>query len=557
MNHKIDKYFILIFLLIVFHLLFNSLWIIINKNPLDFDPIGHSFATINSAHYLGSHLLSFSLKDFMKISPGYPNFTQTAILPLVFLFGNYWKVIQFSGTIFFLLAIIAIYLYVKTISQNGRFAFFSAFFYSFFISIFQYSRLHMLDIPLTAMFFFSLYLWEKFQRTYKYRYLYLSAVTIAFAQLSKWHAVVFFFIPGVFLLRFLVKNRRMFSRRLIWPILAGLLSIMLIASWYFYNFSDFIRLGTINYLGEADDPKKFFSLATIFYYPKLIVNFQIHFFGAIFLLMAGLPGAFRRKKYLLIPLLTTVFSYLFFSFFVPNKNIRVVFPVMPFVALFMAEGVEKLLFSARGSWLNWMASIFSWVVVLYMVVAYFVLSFGFPINLNWRYSVRFPLAGWIDLIYLKSYPVNLLPTRQTIDYKDIIETILSQKGDHSRLKVLVGIHQSYFHEGTLGLEIYMENRQNLEQAYETLSKKIELIPSEYLLNKNQSLVNSLDDIDIILTSEKNSIHPEEVLNPLYEPLRSLQNFLKEGNDFFFRKVASFPLPNEDVLLIYVNKRLVR
>lgn len=545
-----NKYSLLLILLLIFHLIANCWWININQNPQDYDPIGHTFATINSAEYVKNHLMNFSLKDYMKISPGYPNFVETATLPLVFLFGNHWKVIQFSGTVFFLLAIWSVFSYVKEISQNGKTAFFSAFFYSFFISVVQYSRFQMLDIPVTTMIFLTLYFWERLKKTKKIGYWYASVLTMAFAQTSKWHAGIFLLIPLIFLLIDLFKNHFFQGKKLFHLFFGFLINLILIFPWYFYNFADFIRLGTINYLGEPDDPKKIFSLVTILYYPKLIAIFQTHFIGFIFLILSLFIIPFKKKKYLLISIITVVFGYLFFSFFVPNKNIRVIFPLMPYIALFMAEGIEQLRY--------WWGRLLSWGVIFYMVVAFFILSFGFPWQPNYRYVVKLPLFSYTDLVYFNTYPVNLLPSRQKIDFEGLINRILLIKnGRIQPLKVLVAVHRSYFHDGILALEVYMRERSNLEKAYEILNDEIKLSNPGNLSGDTSLLVNSLKDIDIILMAKNNPMHPEEVLNPIYQPIKTIQSYLFSSDNNLFLEDSSFTLPEDDQLIMFINNRLFK
>ncbi|MFA6532436.1 MAG: glycosyltransferase family 39 protein [Patescibacteria group bacterium] len=547
---RFDKYIFGVAMLICFHLIVNILWIKINQNPLDYDPIGHTFATINSAEYIKNSFANFSLKDYMKISPGYPNFVETATLPLVFIFGNHWKVIQFSGTLFFLLAILATFLYVKEISQRSKIAFYSAFFYSFFISIDQYSRLQMLDIPLTAMIFLTLYLWEKFKNTKNLRYWYFSCLTLGFAQTSKWHAGIFLFVPLIFLVISLYKDHFFQDKKLFHFLFGLLISLLLVFPWYYYNFVDFIRLGKINYLGEPDDPKSFFSLTTALYYLKQIAIFQTHFIGFILLIVSFFIIPFRKKKYLLASVITVVFCYLFFSFLVPNKNIRVIFPLMPFFGLIMAEGLEQLKY--------WWGKILSWGVTFYVVIAFFILSFGFPWQPNFRYVVKLPLFEYVDLIYLNTYPINLLPSRQRINFEKIIDDIiLLQNNRPQPLKVLVAVHQPYFHDGILALEIYMREQNDLEKAYEILNDKLKIISADNLL-KNNGLINGyLNDFDIILTTEKNPIHLEEVLNPIYSPIKATQSYLFSSENESFIQSSSFSLPNNDKLSLFYNRRLLK
>ncbi len=550
---KPDKYLIFTLLLMVFSFLANSLWIYLNQNPLDFDPIGHTFASLNSAEYIKMHLFNnFNLGDFMRISPGYPNFVHIASLPLIYFFGNSWKIIEFTGTIFLLVSIIAIFLYVRQISKNSRIAFFSAFFYSFFISIVQYSRFHMLDIPLTAMVLLTMYFWEKFKTSDKYVYFYAGIITMGFAQITKWHAFIFLLIPGLFLLFYLYKSKKLFSGKFVFHLLIMvLILIVIVVPWYYYNFASFLRLGMINYKGEPDDPKNMLNLANILYYPKVIINFQTHFLGLLFFIFSCLRLQIRKNKYLVLPLLTLIFSYIFFTFFVINKNIRVLFAIMPFISLIMAVGAERIIVLTKKNFLSLVLKLFLSGITLYFVFSYFVLSFGFPIKPDTRVSYPLPILGWIDLVYLKTYPVNLLYSQQPIAYEKIIKDMISRSESKKPIKVLIGVHLLYFHSGILSLEIYDQERNELNKAYDILTNKVHLYDVSSLDN-NQSFLESLQGYDVIFTTEKNPINKEDVLNSFYQPIKNIQNYLLGDNNYEFIRGNTYQLPDGDRLIIFVR-----
>ena len=90
--------------LLLFHLIANFVWLVLDKNPTDFDPIGHTLITINSASYIRAHFSDFSLWNYMRLSPAYPNFVHTVGAVLSLILGMNWKIIAFTGTVFFVLA---------------------------------------------------------------------------------------------------------------------------------------------------------------------------------------------------------------------------------------------------------------------------------------------------------------------------------------------------------------------------------------------------------------------------------------------------------------------
>lgn len=556
-NHHSYRYLILLAGLMLFHLISNIIWIFINKNPLDFDPIGHTLITINSAEYVKTHLFTFNLKEYETISQAYPNFTHTFGVVLALLFGNQWRVIQFSGTIFFLLSIGGTYMFVKELTKNTRVAFFTAFFYSFCISIVQYSRFHMLDIPLIAMIVITLYLWEKCKNTGQLRYLYMSAITLGFAELTKWHAVVFLFIPAIYLLFWFYHQKKIKLKQIYMSLaLCIAIVIVLVFPWYYYNLESFIRLGAINYKGEADDPHTMLSVVNIFFYPGLIINYQIQFSGALLFIFS--LGSILHKKIrpFLMPLLTMIFAYIFFTFFVINKNIRVLFPIMPLVALTLAYGAEALITSTRN--IMRIGKILLYSFLIYLVFSFLTLSFGIPLYPNYRSVISFPLIGPVEVIYLHTYPVNLLYSSPEIPFTEILNSLLSiSKSSESKpLKTLTAVHQPYLSNGHMVLAVYSANWKNITQANSDIfNKQLILNDVSSYVNREDNLATRLEnDYDVIMTTAKNPIHPEQKYDAFYSPLLKIQQYLLHNPDNFYLYV-SYQLPNNDRLLLYINKKL--
>ncbi|MFH0773822.1 MAG: glycosyltransferase family 39 protein [bacterium] len=566
-KHESARYTLFLVILLLFHAVANLVWIYLNKNPLDFDPIGHTLISINSAEYVKTHILSFNLRDYMLFSPAYPNFTHTISLILIFIFGNYWKVIQCTGTIFFLLTIFGTFLYVKEISRKPQIAFLSAFFYSFFVSVVQYSRFHMLDIPLTAMIIFTMYFWERLKKTGHYRYLYASAFTFAFAELTKWHAVIFLFVPALFLLIWAIKHKKFHSTRFILHIVFCIgIIIILVLPWYYYNFENFIKLGAINFKGEADDPHNLLSSVNIFFYTRLIINYQIQFVGLLIFLYSSIKIALKKPSYMKISLLSVLFNYAFFTFFVINKNIRVLFPVMPFIALILAFGANELLRTTHKAFFL-ARTVFS-AVMTYIVLSFFILSFGIPFYPNVQITGHIPGFNELEVLYLHTYPVNLLYNAPAVNYESLVNTILRYKPYSDKpLQVVVAVNLLNFQNDHILIELYRKYSDTITYANtEILNKQITLTRLDQLYDNFQNnndfestytLKQPLSSIDFIFTSLYNPIHPEQRLDALYTPIKTIQNYLLgESNDTFV-PINREPLPNGDTVFLYINKKLLR
>ncbi|MCS7093231.1 MAG: glycosyltransferase family 39 protein [Patescibacteria group bacterium] len=558
----INPYLFLLFFLALFHFFGNLTWIFLNENPLDFDPLGHTLLVLNMFEYLKDNFYDFNLGEFMRISPAYPNFSHLSTLPLVFFFGNHWKIVQFSGTIFFILSILAIFFYVREISESNKLSFFTVFFYSFFISILRYSRLFTLDIPLITLIFLTLFFWERFKKKGNLALLYLGFFSAGLAQLTKWHAVIFLFIPFVFIVIFFIRNNPRLNLKISLSklLLGGMIFFILAFPWYFYNFSSFIRLGTINYAGEPDDPQRLLSFENLFFYLRLIALYQTHFLVFIFFVISLFIIPYKKKDYLKIPILSFLFCYFFFTFFVVNKNIRVIFPMMPLIALILAEGFCILL--KKNAFI---ASVISFFIVF----AYFILSFGFPIEPNFKYVLRLPFGsskedfehniGQLELIYLHTYPINLLYDRNKIDYREINDKLFSlKKTIDSPLRVLVGLHLLNFYKDHLIIDLYMKYSSDISFAnrilYDERYRKIELLGIDYLRGESEkAYFEKLKDVDVIITAQNNPIQKERTIDVLYGPVKILQRYLKENQDPRFILFDSVSLGGHDSILFFGNK----
>ncbi len=560
------RYGIFLGLLILFHAIANLSWIYLNKNPLDFDPIGHTLISINSAEYIKTHIFTFNLREFMTISPAYPNFTHIASILLIFIFGNSWKVIECTGTIFFLITILGTYLYVKEISGKPKIAFLSAFFYSFFVSVVQYSRFHMLDIPLTATIIFTMYFWERLKKTGTYNYLYASAVAFAFAELTKWHAIVFLFVPALFLLRWVFKHKKLHSPRFLMHVIMCIgIIIVITLPWYYYNFENFMRLGAINFRGEADDPHNMLSSVNILFYTRLIINYQMQLVGLLIFLYSFVKIILKKPSYMKVSLLTTLFSYAFFTFLVINKNIRVLFPIMPFIAFVLAYGASELWHIRYKTFL--LGRMLFFAAATYIILSFSILSFGTPLFPNIKITGYIPGFNELEVLYLHTYPVNLLYDSPSINYETLVNTLLQYKPYTDKpLKVVVAVNLLNFQNDHILIELYKKYSNNISYANtEILNKQIELVRLDQLYENFQNnndfesryqLKQPLNSLDFIFTTLNNPIHPQQELDALYTPIKTIQKYLLDPSNDTFLPIDRETLPNGDTVLLFINKKLL-
>ena len=155
---KIIKPKYLLLALILFHLVGNIVWILLNNSPPRWDEASHTTRAFNYAYFIES------------LSVGKPNlnlFTKTfsdAYAPLISMITGvliYFlpsiKLAQFVGTIFFLLTTISVYLLGKELAKNSWVGLLAATIFSFYQAVYDNSRWLLLDIPLTFFVTLSFY----------------------------------------------------------------------------------------------------------------------------------------------------------------------------------------------------------------------------------------------------------------------------------------------------------------------------------------------------------------------------------------------------------------
>lgn len=166
--------------LVIFHIIHNVIWIYFNNVPTNWDPSVHLMMTFDYANYVKHSILQFNIIDFLRLSDYYPIFFYIFNAPLAILSNFNVKVMIFSSTFYFIIAIIFLYGVVLELWKDKKKAFYTSFFFSFFITISQASRDYLLDIPLTAALLASYFFLLKLRNNYHIRYIYLFFLVSAY-----------------------------------------------------------------------------------------------------------------------------------------------------------------------------------------------------------------------------------------------------------------------------------------------------------------------------------------------------------------------------------------
>src|SRR3989344_3963643 len=119
-------------LLVVFHLIGNTLWIILNNAPPRWDEAAHTTRALSySRFFAGVVEGNPNFDNFLKpFSDAYAPLAQIFTGIFLFLFSPSVKLAQWTATLFFLGTIVAVYYLGKSIFKNSWTAFLAAFIFS-------------------------------------------------------------------------------------------------------------------------------------------------------------------------------------------------------------------------------------------------------------------------------------------------------------------------------------------------------------------------------------------------------------------------------------------
>jgi 4-amino-4-deoxy-L-arabinose transferase-like glycosyltransferase len=210
--------------ILVFHSAVFFVFQILDRSYQTWDSAGHIGMSYNIAErfkFLLSGDLSFV--DFLRTSDYYPPFVQTIGAVVAMLFGYNSNLLLFVSLLFFLLAIVFLYIDIKLVTNSKRIAVFSAVVFSLFPEVYEQSRVFHLDLPLVSLLLIGFYFFLKSNCLHHTKYAIFFALFFSFAQLTKWYGFIYLAIPCLAI--FYVYFKR---QTIVWPTFIKNLLISLI-----------------------------------------------------------------------------------------------------------------------------------------------------------------------------------------------------------------------------------------------------------------------------------------------------------------------------------------
>lgn len=324
-------------------LLGNLIWIMYNNVTPFYDAAGHTnlsyiYANVvrgvfeNTAGFLG-----------LQISTYYPPLLYMVSSLINVFVGFDYKYLQYFSLTFLILAALTLYIFNSSLQRNKKAGFVAMTIFVLLPHIWEQSRQFMLDVPLTAFLlgaWSSLYAYEKKR---KYIYILSFALFATFAQLTKWYAVMYLFVPFIATV-FNLYQKNYFSRisKILVAIVPLLVAAAIVLPWYLVNFDSLRESSVLFSQADFGDPEVLLSLRNILYYPIVVLNYQIISLMFVWLVISFIlvrKKKFRWKKTIFG---TIIFAYIVFTFFVGNKNLRYIMPLLPLLVIVMERGIAVI-----------------------------------------------------------------------------------------------------------------------------------------------------------------------------------------------------------------------
>jgi 4-amino-4-deoxy-L-arabinose transferase-like glycosyltransferase len=533
---------ILLVVLVFFHGVFNFIWIYLNNTPPSYDSAFHTVLSMEF-YYFFADKNPQSILDFLQISRYYAPLTHV-FGSLLFAFTQESAIIRFSGTIFYLVSIVLIYLYASLIFRNKTIGLLSAFFFSFCISVYHQSRFHMTDIPMIVFFLASLYCAELFIQRQNKRFIIVFFILVGMTLLTKWISVIFYLIPIVYYSA-VIYQKRLYSWSFFSYTLVGIfICFSLCAPWYLSNIDTLLFFSSIYSSAELADPQNLFSLTNILFYVKEIIHFYISFAGVLLLCITLWFG--RHNSFIRVLVLSVVIPLIILTF-IPNKNTRYILPVMPWLAMILGWGTYSF-FHDKGRHLEKYVASF---IIVYLIMTYFILSFGFPFYPRYKATVYIPGIEWTDIVYWDRYPMRVVYDKANWKNEEIVEALSQslRKADDSIIKVYFVLpEREYLSAATVNISIFDRMKSQNAKLIEVDTNFAAILNGKNRFDSNQEVQAYVDQLDYALVPEQ-TIGVEEAIYD-YIPRKQIQQFFLQGKAKDFSRLEKFELPDGDNVILY-------
>ena len=447
---------------------------------------------------------------------------------ITYLFGFWYKNLQYFSVLFLPLSAFFLFLYVKKLTNKDWWAFFSAVFFVFSPQIWQQSRYFMLDLPLTAFILISLYFLECSNGFRKNSSTFLFFFFAAIAQLTKWYA--FLYLAPLFIFT-LIKNKRQPVFKKVF--LGILISSIFVLPWYLLNLPHIIKNASLFLQPDYNDPLSFPSLRNSLYYLIQLLNYQVvslQFLWLIISIFLFWKSKFPFKKPILLQILII---YLIFTF-LGNKNPRYTLPLIPFYCLIMGYGLQKTLDKSK----TLAISIFS-ILFIFSLGLFAINSFSIPLKSNLIIGKEiFKNIEAFNILDLSSQAIPYHYQKQVWSPKKLIDDLNSFAPLQKNLNILVLANNQQV--SVAGLRVFSLKNYSYLHFNEPPADSTEKLPPE-------NFSRYLNKYDYIIVPNKYVAPWGHAINFLN--MDELRKYLLVGTAREYALVKNYPLFDSDTLFL--------
>ena len=276
------RYSFLIIVVLIFHAVFNFIWIQKNNLPVGHDEALHIGNFLKFKDIIDSDLSLFDkAKKAVFVDVDYP----PLFYALSYLYSKIWKIsfrhLEYLSTIFFILSIFMVFK-IGALLKDQKLGFYSASLFGFYPICYHFSRVYGLDLFMLFWVLLSLFLFLKAQNRMfsDIKIMLLLGASLGFGMLSKQYFFIFLIAPVLTLVK-----RKHFNKRAVFCFAAAALLMILIALIFYSGYllpgkkgSDiFYRVQLIDDTGWY--PK--YQIFNHFYYIYSVIFEQVSLFNFI------------------------------------------------------------------------------------------------------------------------------------------------------------------------------------------------------------------------------------------------------------------------------------
>jgi len=530
-----DKYNIILFLIILFHLISLGFYHKLNTAPPTWDSAGHlglGMFFAQKFHEIFSQ--GFNVLEFLRISNYYPPLIHLLGGFVFLVFGLKHQLALFIVEGFFLsLSFVYLFLIVKLETKNKRLALITVIIFSLFPHVWEQARNFHLDIPLVALLLASFYYLRLSDHLKDRGHTKKFFIFFALCQLTKWYAWVYLLIPFIVELYFgFIKNSKARKHVLSGLGVGILIFLVLVLPWYLANFKGILNTAMITSTGELGDPKILLSQANFWHYPKMVISHQITLIPFILVIFGlwGLHRADRRRSVYIYSLIGI--PYFVFTF-IQNKDLRYILPLTAIFAYVIAFSLLKICAHSK-----FISKIATWGFIFYLLFLFFFLGFNqfreLPKDSRWLASViGGPYSyGWIYEPSLYSY------NKQNWPVEDIVFRIEGDSLISNQQKVVLELADSKFYS-LAAFEMYRR-----ESKFYDMSIIVPYFQFEPF--SNEELANYISRVDYAVVPA--SPGPEGLRN--IKVLNQLIDYFESEDNKDFRVLDTYSLPDDMTITLY-------